>query len=173
MSEIELLAYLMDDAFEGLGIEESNESQALMTNLATVDETMWRARPAGSTRTIEAIAVHLGACKVIYADYAFGPGTLTFESPEVEPWPPDQAPMAEVLTWLRESHRRLMAHVRALTDEDLTRPRRANWGELKETRWLLSTLLTHDSYHAGEINHLRSLMAGDDRWRWQQNEAVG
>ena len=36
-----------------------------------------------------------------------------------------------------------------------------------ETRWLLSTLLQHDTYHAGEINHLRSLLSGEDRWMWQ------
>ena len=27
---------------------------------------------------------------------------------------------------------------------------------------------THDAYHAGEINHLRSLLDGDDRWRFVQ-----
>ena len=26
-------------------------------------------------------------------------------------------------------------------------------------------MVTHDAYHAGEINHLRSLLDGDDRWR--------
>jgi hypothetical protein len=29
-------------------------------------------------------------------------------------------------------------------------------------------MITHDAYHAGEINHLRSLMGPDDRWRFQQ-----
>jgi hypothetical protein len=29
-------------------------------------------------------------------------------------------------------------------------------------------MITHDAYHAGEINHLRSLLGGDDRWRFQQ-----
>jgi len=32
------LLYLLDEAFLGRGIEESNESQALLTSLATVDE---------------------------------------------------------------------------------------------------------------------------------------
>src|SRR5206468_3415357 len=40
--------YLLDEAFNGRGIEESNESQALMTNLATVGEREWRALPAGA-----------------------------------------------------------------------------------------------------------------------------
>ena len=29
-------------------------------------------------------------------------------------------------------------------------------------------MITHDAYHAGEINHLRSLLGPDDRWRFQQ-----
>jgi hypothetical protein len=68
---------------------------------------------------------------------------------------------------LREIHAKLMKHVQALSDGELSRLRMANWGEEKETRWLLSTLLQHDVYHAGEINRMRSLLAGEDRWQWQ------
>ena len=35
---IDALLVLMDEAFRGAGIEESNESQALLTNLATVTD---------------------------------------------------------------------------------------------------------------------------------------
>ena len=55
---------------------------------------------------------------------------------------------------------------RQLSEGDLADPRPANCGELKPTRWLISTILQHDTYHAGEINHIRSLLAGQDRWRW-------
>ena len=41
---IDALLDLMDEAFRGAGIEESNESQALLTNLASVPETQWRGR---------------------------------------------------------------------------------------------------------------------------------
>ena len=71
-SGIETLLALMEEAFDGAGIEASDESQALMTNLATVADDQWRARPEGVTRTIESIALHVGACKVMYDDYAFG-----------------------------------------------------------------------------------------------------
>ncbi len=71
---IEALLGLMDEAFDGAGIEDTDESQALMTNLATVTDDQWRARPDGVTRTIESIALHVGACKVMYDDYAFGAG---------------------------------------------------------------------------------------------------
>ena len=167
MSEVSLLVYLMNEAFDGVGIEESNESQSLMANLAGVDARAWRARPDGHVRTIESIALHVASCKAMYREYAFGGRSLTWESPEVQPWAEGHSPMAAALDWLRQTHERLVADVSALTDEDLVRPRFANWGELRETRWLLSMLLQHDAYHAGEINHIRSGFAGEDRWNWQ------
>jgi len=167
VSEVELLRYLMDEAFEGTGLEESNESQSLMANLATVDQASWRARPAGATRTIESIVLHVGACKLMYADHAFGPGRLAWGTPEVQPWAEGEAPMPAALDWLRGTHTALMGHVARLSDDDLRALRMANWGEQREARWLLSMLLQHDAYHAGEINHIRSLLSGEDRWRWQ------
>ncbi len=168
-SGIETMLGLMDEAFHGRGIEASNESQALLANLATVTAEQWRARPDGVARTIEAIAVHVGACKLMYEDYAFGPGTKRFGTPEVEPWPEGAAPMTEVTAWLAAAHGALRARVAALADDaDLDRPRPTNWGELRPTRWILAAMVTHDAYHAGEINHLRSLLSGDDRWRYVQ-----
>ncbi len=161
MRAVDLLSYLMDQAFEG------GEFHSLLGNLGAVDETMWARPLPESVRTIADIAVHVGACKVMYRDHAFGAGTLTWESPEVEPWPGREAPMDDVLRWLRAVHAELMADVRALADAELLAPRPANWGELKETRWLLATVLEHDAYHAGEINRMRSLMSGEDRWQWQ------
>ncbi len=84
---IEALLHLLEEAFRGPGIEESNESQALLTNLATVPETSWRALPPRASRSIEAIAVHVGACKVMYADHAFGSGSLEFGTPAVSRGP--------------------------------------------------------------------------------------
>ena len=39
-----------------------------------------------------------------------------------------------------------------------------NWGEMKETRWIITVMIQHDLYHAGEINHIRSLRQQSDRW---------
>jgi uncharacterized damage-inducible protein DinB len=160
------LVYLLDEAFAGAGIEESNEAQSLLANLATVGEEQWRAVPNGGVRTVESIALHVGACKVMYDEYAFGPGERRWDDPDLTPWPEGDAPMHEIVDWLRASHARFVDHVRQLSDSDLAIPRRANRGELEPTRWLISTILQHDTYHAGEINHIRSLLAEDDRWRW-------
>jgi uncharacterized damage-inducible protein DinB len=165
---IETTLYLMEEAFRGLGIEESNESQALLPNLATVPADAWRALPSGAVRSIHDIANHIGACKVMYDDFAFGAGTLQFGTPEVEPFATEGSP-EDVIAWLETTHRRLVDHVTALADDgELDRRRLANWGEQRPTRWLIAALIAHDAYHAGEINHIRSLLDGDDRWRFVQ-----
>jgi DinB family protein len=166
---IQELGYLLEEAFRGTGIEESNESQALLPNLASVTPEAWRALPMGAARSIESIALHVGACKVMYDDYAFGPGTLRFATPEVEPWTEGSAPQADVVAWLEGAQARLAGHVAALaSDGELEAPRMTNWGELRPTRWIVAAMITHDAYHAGEINHLRSILGTDDRWRFIQ-----
>jgi hypothetical protein len=166
---IEAFGYLLDEAFHGAGIEQSNESQALLPNLATVSAAAWRALPSGASRTIESIALHVGACKLIYDDYAFGPGALRFGTPEVEPWGDGPAPQPDVTTWLEAAQAQLAGHVAALAaDAELDVLRPTNWGERKPTRWIVATMITHDAYHAGEINHLRSILGTDDRWRFVQ-----
>jgi hypothetical protein len=166
---IEALLDLMAEAFRGRGVEDSNESQALLTNLATVTPQAWTALVPGAVRSIADIAIHVGACKVMYDDYAFGTGTLRFATPEVEPWTPAASDAALVVPWLEAVHARLAGHVAALTDDgELDRSRRTNWGEERPTRWIIASMITHDAYHAGEINHLRSLLDGDDRWRHVQ-----
>jgi hypothetical protein len=67
--------------------------------------------------------------------------------------------------WLVDVHRRLVDDVTALVDDrELDRPRRTNWGDEWRTRSIIGAMITHDAYHAGEINHLRSLLDDDDRW---------
>ena len=166
---IEALLDLLEEAFRGGGIEDSDESQALLPNLATVPDAAWRALPPGAARSIESIALHVGACKVMYDDYAFGTASLVVATPEVEPFAEGAATPTEVVPWLESAHDRLREHVAALADDrELDRPRLTNWGELRPTRWILASMITHDAYHAGEINHLRSLLGPDDRWRFVQ-----
>jgi hypothetical protein len=143
-----------------------------MPNLATVDEAIWRKLPPGGSRSIESIVLHVGACKVMYADYAFGPGTLFWDQPAVRPWAEGDAPMRETIAWLERVHRELVEHIAALDDAELARPRLTNWGEQRETRWIISMLLQHDLYHSGEINHIRSLFSGDDRWLFRRETNV-
>ena len=166
MGAIEELLYLLDEAFSGKGVEETDESQALLPNLATVDDVTWGALPPGGSRSIESMVLHVGVCKLMYDHYAFGAATRTWDDPDLQPWPVGEAPREEAIDWLKDKHATLRSHVAALSENDLDTPRKTNWGEMRETRWLISVLMQHDTYHAGEINHVRSLLAGNDRWRW-------
>ena len=100
---------------------------------------------------------------------AFGGGTLGWDDAEVQPWPEGSAPQPATIAWLEAAHDRFAAHVAALDDDArLDELRRTNWGDLRETRWIVAAMVTHEAYHAGEINHLRSMAGADDRWRHVQ-----
>ncbi len=151
--------YLLDQAFEG------DEWHSLLANLRAVEPEAWAWRPPGGARSIQDIVAHVGACKLMYENHAFGDATLRWDDPLAE----GLATPATAIDWLRAGQARLRTSIAALEDDaELLRPRRANWGEWKETRWLIGVLIGHDFYHAGEINHLRSLRQGDDRWAYDR-----
>jgi uncharacterized damage-inducible protein DinB len=156
---VRMLVYLLDEAFEG------NEEHSLLGNLANVTPEDWLARPVEGTRTIAEIVDHAGAAKYAYWDHMFSTGERSFDawlrqSPSGE----DRADITGVRRWLREGHAAFRDAVAALTDDELPQPRNGHWGGPAETRWLISVLIEHDVYHAGEINHLRAQRQDDDRW---------
>ena len=117
----------MEEAFRGPGSEATVDTQALLSNLATVDPAAWRALPAGAARSIEAIALHVGACKVMHDDYAFGGATLLFDQVAVQRWAEGEAPFDETVGWLERVHRTLADHVAGLADDaELDRERLTN-----------------------------------------------
>jgi uncharacterized damage-inducible protein DinB len=164
---VELLLYLTDEAFEGRGIEATGESQSLLGNLRSVTEDDWPWTPPDGHRSIRDIVGHVGACKYMYDNHAFGNATLTWDDPLVSLDDGRALSMADVLDWLREAHRRLREHVATMDDDELLRLRPTNWGEPREARWIVAAMIGHDLYHAGEINHIRALCQDNDRWAWE------
>jgi len=153
------LLYLLDAAFEG------PDWHALLVNIRDLTAEDWAWVPPGGSRTIADIAQHVASCKQMYENYAFGDARLRWDDPEVDGGPAPATPAGAVAR-LREAQTRLRAGVAALDDADLARPRLTNWGERKETRWIIATLIQHDLYHAGEINHIRSLRRQSDAWAY-------
>jgi uncharacterized damage-inducible protein DinB len=157
--------YLMDEAFAG------DDWHSLMTNVKAVHGDEWLWVPGGGARPIGEMVSHVAGCKNMYEDHAFGRATLTWGDPAADQKFHDATPVGidAVLARLLEAQQRVRASVAALRDDaELVRPRRTNWGELKETRWIIKALIEHDLYHAGEINHLRSLRGADDRWAFDR-----
>jgi len=99
--------------------------------------------------------------------YAFGDVTWGWVDPRVT-GAAQTVDLPSAIAWLDDGHARLHARIATLTDDEVAVPRRTTWGERKETGWIITTLIEHDIYHAGEINHLRSLHDGDDRWAYER-----
>lgn len=147
--------YLMDEAFD------QGRWHSLVGNLSEVRDEDWEWTPPGGSRSIRAIVEHVGECKIMYEDHAFGRAERQWG----ELTPDLTATRDRAIEWLRVLQARLRGSVAALGDDaELLRPRRTNWGDMEPTRWIVGVMIEHDHYHAGEINHIRSLRSGDDRW---------
>lgn len=151
--------YLLYAAFEG------TDWHSLLGNIRSVKRADWRWLPQGGERSIYEIVRHVGGCKFMYHNHAFGDATLTWDHPLVD-GKGRLSGVTSAIAWLREGHELLRNSVAALDDKELLRPRMTNWGEPKETRWIITAMIEHDLYHAGEINHLRSLRQQSDRWAY-------
>ncbi len=161
---IDTLARLIEEAFEG------ESDQSLLANLRDLREEDWTALPPGGGRSIADILEHVGWCKWMYEDYAFGSASMRGDQPPLIPADGARSrPRNELLAWLTEGHRRWLASVHALAnDSELERERLTNWGERLPTRVIIRIMIAHDFYHAGEINHLRALLQGNDRWEYEE-----
>jgi hypothetical protein len=159
---VDQLLSILDQGFERPpGGSATDGWHSLLSNLDTVRDEEWDVAPPGGKRTIVALALHCGFAMRMYADYGFGPGTLPMSGAA---FPSKTAPPArsDALPWLRESYHLLRDGVASCVDADLGESRLTHWGEAKPRRWFIVTMIEHDLYHAGEINHIRALAQGND-----------
>ena len=162
---IETLVRLIEDAFGG------DPDHSLLANIRNVQEADWTALPLGAGRSIADVLEHVGWSKWMYEDYAFGPAVIRGDVPPLVPADGARSrPHKELLEWLTEGHHRWLASVRALEDDsELRRERLTNWGDRLPTRVIIRIMIAHDFYHAGEINHIRALLQGTDRWPYDES----
>jgi len=95
--------------------------------------------------------VHVAGCKIMYHEYAFGPGRLTWDEVDL----PHTA--AGAIGQLEEGQALLRADLAALDDAALDGMRLTNWGEQWPTWRIFWTMVFHDLHHGGEIACLRDL----------------
>lgn len=121
---------------------------------------------ARGRRTIADIALHVAACKHVYDDYAFGPGAMSWDS-----MPPpalaDAGTPEDITAWLKAGQVQIRDNIAALDDAGLLQSVRTNWGSREQAGWVATVMIEHDLYHAGEINHIRSLYVEGDGWAWE------
>jgi hypothetical protein len=158
---VEELLYFLDTAFEG------SRWHSLMANLKDVSETdyhwSFEGAPSGDGRSIKGMVRHLAAAKFVYNNNAFGDASTVWADMQARINDPD-ASMAEDIAWLRANQQMLRDSVAALTDDDLATQRRTHWGAMLDTHGIISIMIEHDMYHAGEINHLRAIRQDTDYW---------
>ena len=163
---LEQYLYLIDEAFAG------DDWHSLISNLKDLASEDWLWLPPDGQRTIAEMVSHVAACKNMYGNHAFGDASMTWEDPLADQKllkNPSAAGIEKLRHFLKEAHARLRAQVEALSDDaELARPRRTNWGDTAETRWIIKATIEHDLYHAGEINRMRALRQANDGWAFEQ-----
>lgn len=95
--------------------------------------------------------VHVAECKIMYHEYAFGPGRLVW--PDID----SRHDVSSAIAQLEEGQRLLVDDLAGLDDDDLERPRATNWGEEWPTWRIFWTMIHHDIHHGAEIGALRDL----------------
>ena len=153
----------IDELLRILNISFEGSAHALLANLATVTEKEWDVLPEGAARSIRTMTAHVGMFKYIYANHGFRDASIGYGDPPAIP-PQERLATPETATaWLREAHAYLIEAIDELPDDqELERPRKAHWGDMVPTLFLIDTMHEHDLYHSGEINKTRALLQGDD-----------
>jgi uncharacterized damage-inducible protein DinB len=150
--------YLFNSAFDG------NE-QSVLKNLESVSSNEWAVLPEGGQRSILDIVAHIGMFKFMYPGAAFREREFDYADDPVHPPASRLATKESAVEWLKQAHAYLIDAFSELTDDtELDVLRAAHWGAMVPTRRLMATVLEHDTYHAGEINHARALLQKNDEW---------
>ena len=162
---IESLLHMVDVAYQ------ADPFGALRRNIRSVTLEEWHVQPAEWSQeefgdhypelSICDLVVHVGGAKRMHANRAFGDGTMQWDTVPL----PAAFDMETVLAWIDEGHRILRDGLAALTDDaQLDLDRTAPWGTPIKPAQTVTIMISHDLYHAGEINRQRSLIRGAKGW---------
>jgi len=165
--QIALLLRQMDDAWNTLqralnGLQEEQFWWCPSENAWTLRNTdgVWNLDydapvpiPKGP-HSVAWLIVHLASCKIMYVEYAFGEGKLSWDDLSLP------SSLYDALVYLTTSHQSLRVAVEKLTDENLPQVRKTNWGELWSTEKIIWTMIQHDIYHGGQIQAVRKIFQG-------------
>jgi len=126
---VEALAWLLDEAY-------ARSEHALLRNLEAVTDDQWEALPPGGARTIASIVGHVGECTYMYENHAFGDRSYFWDERVVAV----PSIRLDVMAWLEEAHRRLLASIASLDDAGLAEERHPSWGAMRPTRGIVSRM---------------------------------
>lgn len=131
------------------------------------DQQSWWCVPLGNTSeyihssgSVLGMVLHVASCKVMYAEYAFGSGELSWRdmskrARQAEPH------LDQAIEWLKEAQDLWMRSWSELSDEELPMLRKTNWGEEWPTEKIITEMIHHYIYHAGQVWLIRAQLPKD------------
>jgi uncharacterized damage-inducible protein DinB len=126
---------------------------------------------AGGYRSILGVMKHVAGWSEVYRSFAFDDEPRHWDDTD---WPrglrdriePGAGYLAEILAWFEGTADRWLASV---DDADLAAERPVHWGGTLPLGELVSTVASHWTYHAGEINEILAIRRGE---AWEYGEEV-
>jgi uncharacterized damage-inducible protein DinB len=156
------LRTVLDAAYRG------DTEHSVLGSLWTVGDTEWAAKLSENGRSIREIVRHVATGYHAYYNAGWGDGPSSWT--HWESVANQKAGREDLVAWMDEGHNAFIAAVLTLSDDELDAPRPTHWGGVVPTRRILLTIIAHGFYHSGEINHLRSVLQGNDRWGYYVDE---
>jgi len=151
-NEVGRLEALLRRSFDG------ENTQSLIGNLAKVRAEDWDWVPPSGERSIRRIFEHAAIAKHIYAKFLFSNERPAWSAVAAQ----RPAEIEALVAWARAGHAAFMAGMSGLQDGDLATVTTKWHGARDTTAEVISVMIQHDCYHAGEINHIRALRQRDD-----------
>lgn len=162
MTRIQMLRARLEEAFRG------SKYHSFLASLKGVSEVEARWTPPcyksypHMTGSILNLAFHTGGDKSVLISHAFGDGSITWEKVQAQ-----FAGMGGNLEAARrlaeEGHALVLNTLAGLRDEDLDAMRPYYGGKTLTAYEIFCIIAEHDLYHAGQINYVRCLIAGQQK----------
>jgi uncharacterized damage-inducible protein DinB len=162
-SKLELTIQSLDHAYE-----------VFKDNLRglTLEEALFV--PQGGYRSVLGTLKHAAGWSHVYCSYAFDSRPKHWNQID---WPhglrdtisKTEHYLRDVILLFDEAHRKWMANLSSLNDDQLDERRPLHWGQQAPLHEIVLLIATHHIYHAGELNQLLSIHRGE---AWEETEEV-
>lgn len=162
-SKIEMTRHLLDYAYETMKGHFSN---------LTLDEALFV--PQGGYRSLLGTLKHAAGWSHVYRSYAFDTHPRHWAQLD---WPhglrdtviKSERYLQDVVTWFDDAHRRWVADLARVSEDQLDELRPLHWGQHAPLHEIVVLLASHHLYHAGELNQILSIYRGE---AWEETEEV-
>jgi hypothetical protein len=163
ISKVEMTRHLLDHAYEIMKGHFSNLS---------LDEALFV--PQGGYRSVLGTLKHAAGWSHVYRSYAFDRHPRHWAQLD---WPhglrdtiiKSESYLQDILTWFHDAHRRWLADLARVSEDQLDELRPLHWGQRAPLYEIVVLLASHHLYHAGELNQILSIYRGE---AWEEREEV-